>query len=632
MNKPKQNDIRNHEQEKDIFFRRIIVSLFIILLLTSLLLANFYKLEVIDFKEYTTRADDNRIRVIAVAPQRGRILDRNGVVLADNKAVYSLEVIPEKVADMQSALTKLKILLDLTDLQITRFQEAVNQTRQFKSIALVPELSEKQVAVFSVNGYQFPGISIEAHNERFYPFAENLTHVLGYVAKINDRDIKNLKAQEKYSNYKNTRVIGKLGIEQYYEDILHGKSGYKKVETNNLGRIMRTIENVPPVSGKDIKLNIDINLQLYAAELLTETTTDPLSGKVKIKHKRGSVVVLDPRDNSVLAMFSSPSYDPNLFVQGISYAQYNKLLNDPDRPLFNRATLGAYPPASTVKPLVAAAALSEGVITPETTRNFPGWWRIPNSKSRKFRDDRHGGFGDVNIYQAIERSVNTFFYQIAFDLGIDRLSAWMSKFGYGQLSGIDINEDTPANMPTRKWKEAHYHTQWYQGDTIPVGIGQGYWTATPLQIAKAISVVANKGLVHRPHLVKSIIEHGVETPLLFKNFAAVSSVKQSDWAVVEEGMRRVISTGTGRFAFKDSPYQAAGKSGTSQVFGLPDTHKYDASKIAELSRDHALFTAFAPLDKPQVLVSAVLENAGWGRNAAPIVKKLMDAELGYGYN
>ncbi|MDX2321037.1 MAG: penicillin-binding protein 2 [Moritella sp.] len=623
----KRIEIRNHQEESALFWRRTVAAIVALVLMTGGLVANLYNLQVADYQKYIVRANNNRIKVVPIAPNRGLIYDRNGVLLAKNRPIYSLEIIPEKITDIEPTLIKLQTMLGLSDNDISEFKQSMLHTRRFKSVTFIEQLTEAQMAIFSVHKYQFPGVFVDAFLERYYPYRENLTHILGYVAKINDRDIKRLQQQHKYTHYKATRTIGKLGIERSYEDTLHGQSGFATVEVNNQGRVIRTLNTVPPIPGKDIKLNIDINLQLYANKLLTEKKIDPATGKAVLKHKRGALVVLDPSDDSILAMVSSPSYDPNLFVHGISSAKYKALLADPDKPLFNRVTLGTYSPGSTAKPMIAVAALTAGVITPDTKRNDSGWWQIPNTKSRKWRDDIRWGFGEVDIYKAIEKSVNTYFYPIAYDMGIDRLSAWMNKFGYGVPSGIDIHEDSRANMPTREWKRAHYRQAWYQGDTIPIGIGQGYWTATPLQIAKATSVVANKGLVHRPHIVKSILENDVETDINFNDFANMSSVKQNSWNIVQEGMRRVLVTGTGRQAFSHVAYKAAGKSGTSQVFGLAHGEDYNAEELTERLRDHALFTAFAPLNSPKVLVTAVLENGGWGRRAAPMVRKIMDYVL-----
>ncbi|EFO39033.1 penicillin-binding protein 2, partial [Vibrio parahaemolyticus Peru-466] len=494
MIRRRRSQIRDYQAEARLFASRAIVAFFGIVVLMGLLVANMYNIQVNQFQDYQTRSNDNRIKVVPIAPNRGLIYDRNGVLLAENRPVFNLELTPEKIKDIDATIQELQTILEITPEQIERFHRERKRTRRFKSVPLLTQLNEKQVAVFSVNQYRFPGVEISATLKRYYPYGEVLTHVIGYVSRINDRDMQRLIREEKDANYQATRDIGKLGIEKYYEDLLHGTAGYQEVEVNSRGRVIRTLKYVPPVPGKDIVLNLDINLQLYVHQLLDG--------------RRGSAIVLDPRDNGVLAMVSSPSYDPNAFVHGISGKAYRDLLNDKNRPLVNRTTLGIYPPASTIKPFMAVAALQEGVITPNTTRNDPGYWRIPNSDTRPFRDWLRWGHGRVDVIKSIEESVDTFYYQIAYDLGIDRISNWMMMFGFGDYTGIDIYEESKANMPTRDWKMSRHKTPWYKGDTIPVGIGQGYWTATPMQIAKATSVLVNNGAVSAPHLLKSTIDNG----------------------------------------------------------------------------------------------------------------------------
>jgi len=623
----KRTQIRDHRAESALFFRRALVSFIGILALVGLLLTNLYHIQVSQHDDYQTRSNDNRIKIVPVSPNRGLIYDRNGILLAENRPVYSLEITTEKVDDLEDTFTRLRELMAITDENIARFRKERRRTRRFKSVPILNQLSEQQVALFSVNQHNFPGVEVKAYLKRYYPYGDAMTHVLGYVAKINDRDLQRLEREEKVSNYKATRDMGKLGIEKYYEDLLHGTSGYQEVEVNSRGRVIRTLKYVPPIPGKDIRLNLDIELQLYVKELLTERMLDPDTGEEIIKYKRGSVVVLDPRDSSILAMISSPSYDPNLFVHGISSKKYRELLNDKNRPLVNRVTLGIYPPASTIKPMMAVAALSEGVITTRTIRNDPGYWKIPNSNSRPFRDWKRWGHGKVNISKAIEESVDTFFYQVAYDLGIDRISDWMSRFGYGDYTGIDIHEESKANMPTREWKQARFRQPWYQGDTIPVGIGQGYWTATPLQIAKATTVLVNNGIVRAPHLLKDIIDNDATVPAKFDEYPPITNVDQKYWDIAKNGMYRVLfgTRGTARRAFYGAEYKAGGKSGSAQVFGLAEDQKYNAEELEEHLRDHALFTAFAPYEKPEIVVSMVLENAGGGSsNGGPVARKIFD--------
>ncbi|POF53930.1 penicillin-binding protein 2, partial [Vibrio vulnificus] len=469
MMRKRRTTIRDYQAEARLFANRALVSFFGIVALMGVLVTNLYNIQVNQYQDYKTRSNDNRIKVVPIAPNRGLIYDRNGMLLAENRPVFDLEITPEKVKNMDATITQLQTLFEITPEQIERFHRERKRTRRFKSVPILNQLTEKQVAVFSVNQYRFPGVEVSGTLKRYYPYGEILTHVIGYVSRINDRDMQRLSDEGKEANYQATRDIGKLGIEKFYEDMLHGTAGYQEVEVNSRGRVIRTLKFVPPVPGKDIVLNIDIKLQTYVHQLLDG--------------RRGSAIVLDPKDNGILAMVSSPSYDPNAFVHGISGKGYSDLLNDKNRPLVNRSTLGIYPPASTVKPFIAVSALQEGVVTPNTTRNDPGYWRIPNSDTRPFRDWLRWGHGRVNLVQSIEESVDTFFYQIAYDLGIDRLSNWMSMFGFGDYTGIDIFEESKANMPTRDWKMSRHKTPWYKGDTIPVGIGQGYWTATPMQLA-----------------------------------------------------------------------------------------------------------------------------------------------------
>ncbi|CAM3578485.1 Stage V sporulation protein D [Vibrio aerogenes CECT 7868] len=613
----RRSQIRDYKSEDQLFRNRAIIAFLGIVILMCVLIMNLYTLQVVQFQDYKTRSNDNRIKIVPIAPNRGLIYDRNGILLAENRPIFNLEITPEQVKNIWETIEHLKTVIDIPQERIDAFKKELRQTRRFNSIPLLTQLTQQQVAKFSVNQHKFPGVSVTATLKRYYPYGKILTHVIGYVSRINDKDIQRLKREAKEANYQATRDIGKLGIERYYEDILHGMPGYQEVEVNSRGRIIRTLKYVPPVPGKDVVLNIDVGLQKYLYQLF--------------EGRRGSAVVLDPKDNGVLAMVSSPSYDPNAFVHGISGKAYRTLLNDKDRPLVNRATLGIYPPGSTVKPMIAVSALEEGVITPNTTRNDPGYWRIPNSKTRPFRDWLKWGHGRVNITKAIEESVDTFFYQVAYDMGIDRLSEWMRKFGYGEYTGIDIFEESKANMPTREWKMSRHRTPWYQGDTIPVGIGQGYWTATPMQIAKATSVLVHHGKVLAPHLLRATIENGEQFDKQklaeVETYPPITGVPEKYWNIAINGMYLVNhgSRGTARRAFHGLKYKSAGKSGTAQVFSLGENEEYNADELAEHLRDHALFTGFAPLDDPEAIVTIVLENAGGGSShGAPVVRKVFD--------
>jgi len=598
MMRKRRTTIRDYQAEARLFANRALVAFFGIVALMGVLVTNLYNIQVNQYQDYKTRSNDNRIKVVPIAPNRGLIYDRNGVLLAENRPVFDLEITPEKVKNMDATIAQLQTLFEITPEQIERFHRERKRTRRFKSVPILNQLTEKQVAVFSVNQYRFPGVEVSGTLKRYYPYGEILTHVIGYVSRINDRDMQRLSDEGKEANYQATRDIGKLGIEKFYEDMLHGTA----------------------VPGKDIVLNIDIKLQTYVHQLLDG--------------RRGSAIVLDPKDNGILAMVSSPSYDPNAFVHGISGKGYSDLLNDKNRPLVNRSTLGIYPPASTVKPFIAVSALQEGVVTPNTTRNDPGYWRIPNSDTRPFRDWLRWGHGRVNLVQSIEESVDTFFYQIAYDMGIDRLSNWMSMFGFGDYTGIDIFEESKANMPTRDWKMSRHKTPWYKGDTIPVGIGQGYWTATPMQLAKATSVLVNEGNVTAPHLLRATIENGeaFDSRVLsdYVTYPPIQNVPDRYWNLAKEGMRLVNhgKKGTARRSFTGMSYMTAGKSGTAQVFGLAEDQEYNADELAEHLRDHALFTGFAPFDDPKIIVTIVLENAGGGSsNGAPVARRIFDKVL-----
>ncbi|NAW69682.1 penicillin-binding protein 2 [Vibrio sp. V27_P1S3P104] len=613
----KRSPIRDYQAEARLFRHRAIVAFIGIIVAIGILITNLYTIQVKQYQDYKTRSNDNRIKVVPIAPNRGLIYDRHGHLLAENRPVFNLEIIPEQVTDMEDTLARLQEILTIPEDRITAFEKDRQRTRRFNAIPLLTQLTQEEVAKFSVQQHKFPGVSVSASLKRFYPYGEVLTHVIGYVSRINDRDLERLEREDKAANYQATRDIGKLGIERYYEDLLHGTAGYQEVEVNSRGRIIRTLKYVPPTPGKDIVLNLDIKLQLFVHKLLDG--------------RRGSAIVLDPKDNGVLAMVSSPSYDPNAFVHGISSHDYNQLLNNINRPLVNRATIGIYPPGSTVKPFIAVAALNDKIITPNTTRNDPGYWRIPNSNTRPFRDWLRWGHGRVDIIKALEESVDTFFYQIAYDMGIDSLSNWMMRFGFGDYTGIDIYEESKANMPTREWKMARHKTPWYQGDTIPVGIGQGYWTATPMQLAKATSVVANKGKVIAPHLLRSTINNGepfsTQKETEYVTYPAINEVPEKYWDMAIEGMYLVNhgKRGTARRAFKGLKYKSAGKSGTAQVFGLAEGQEYNAEELSEHLRDHALFTGFAPIENPELVVTLVLENAGGGSsNGGPPVRQIFD--------
>ncbi|MFC0142116.1 peptidoglycan DD-transpeptidase MrdA [Erwinia mallotivora] len=609
--KLQRNFFRDYTAEQALFVRRALVAFLGIFLLSTILVVNLYHLQIIRYNDYTTRSNVNRIKLVPVAPSRGIIYDRNGIPLALNRTIWQIELVPDKVENLEKTLLALRPIVNLSDEDLIAFEKERKRSRRFTSIPVKTGLNEEQVARFAVNQYAFPGVEVKGYQRRYYPYNSALTHVLGYVSKINDRDVERLNKEGRLPDYAATHDIGKLGIERYYEDILHGKPGYEEVEVNNRGRVIRQLHEQPPQAGQDIWLTIDLKLQQYIETLLAGS--------------RAAVVVTDPRNGDVLAMVSMPSYDPNLFIDGISSKDYNSLLNDPNRPLINRATQGAYPPASTVKPYIAVSALSAGVINKNTSLFDPGWWQLPGTEKR-FRDWKHWGHGRLNVTKSLEESADTFFYQVAYDMGIDRLAEWMSKFGYGHLSGIDLTEETPGNMPTREWKMKRFKKPWYQGDTIPVGIGQGYWTATPLQMNKAMMILINDGIIKTPHLMASTRVNNVQVPWRQQELKPVADIHSGYWEIAKDGMYGVANrpNGTARKSFADAPYKIAAKSGTAQVFGLKANETYNAHKVAELLRDHKLMTAFAPFDNPRVAVSIILENGGAGPAVGTITRQILD--------
>ena len=612
---PSHDAIRDKKAERNLFARRTLVAFVGILALSSVLFANIYHLQVISYETYQTRSNGNRIKLLPLPPTRGLIYDRYGELLAENLTFFGLYIVPEKTENLDRTFEELRYVVGLTDEDIEHFKKERRRGTRYTPILLKQNLTEEQIARFAVNQYKYPSLDIRPYFKRNYLYGEAMTHILGYVGRINDRDVERLKKEEKFANYSGSTDMGKLGIERYYEEQLHGSTGFEEVEINNRGKVIRKLREQPATAGKSIHLTIDLALQRYIMTLL--------SGQ------KGAVVVLDPKDNSVLAMVSTPSYDNNLFVDGISSNDYKRLLDDPARPLYSRATQGVYPPASTVKPFVAVAALTEGVITTNTTIFDPGYWTLPNS-TKRFRDWKKSGHGYTDLNKAITESSDTFFYQTAFNLGIDRFSMWMKRFGFGMPTGIEIQEEATANMPSKEWKQKRYKKPWVQGDTISVGIGQGYWTATPLQVAKATSIVVNNGKIHTPHLMKLVEGATIEPyqdPLLYED---ITDPKQAYWDAAKRGMFNVVNSGagTGRKAFIGTNYHVAGKSGTAQVFSLKENQKYNAAGLKKELHDHAWFTAYAPYEDPKLVVTIILENAGGGSsNAAPIVRQIMDFYL-----
>ena len=613
---------RDGDLEKRIFRNRVIMCIGVSLVMIVCLFTNLYYLQVISYNDYQTRSNENRLKIVPVVPSRGIIYDRNHVVLADNRPVYHLVLYPSRDIKTLDEITRLNALLELNLSQ--KEIEALNREsftrKKFSGIEVSDMLSEKQIAQFSVNSYRFPNVQIEASLKRYYPFADIATHAVGYVSRINQRDVEELTAAGTIDNYAGSNEIGKLGIEKYYENELHGKTGSREVEVNSHGQVMRTIKHNPPKPGNDITLSIDIRLQYYIQEIMGA--------------QRGAVVAIEPESGEILAMYSNPSYDPNLFVRGIRSRDYSKLLSNPGRPLINRVTQGGYAPASTAKPLMCIMGLEEGLVTP--TGSFFGgpYFKIPGS-THQFRDWRAWGHGWLDLYRALEISADTYFYDLAFRAGINRIHTYLDRFGFGKKTGIDLSEESVGVNPSREWKRSRFRQSWQLGDTVPIGIGQGYWTSTLMQLAKAHTTLANRGEVKTPHLL-----HEITTPAAketskrsYEDPADPKELVLKDpnyWDVCRTGMYLVVNgpEGTGRRAFEGARYKAAGKSGTAQVVAIKQGEKYDAARLKMEHRDNALFVAFAPFLKPRILVAVILENAGGGsRMAAPLVRKILDHYL-----
>ncbi|WP_158968393.1 penicillin-binding protein 2 [Paraglaciecola sp. L3A3] len=602
--------IKDHTAEANLFARRAVIGLLSVFFMIAMVLSNLYYLQVTKYEDYQTRSNGNRIKVLPVAPNRGLIYDRNGVLLAENRPVFSLQVVPEEITDLEKTLKELQKLLSLDADDIEDFHKDRKRIRRFKPVTLLNRLNQQEVALFSANQHKFPGVSVEARLARYYPYKAALTHVLGYVAKIDKKDLQKLTEAGFEANYAATYDIGKRGIEKYHEELLHGSVGYQEVEVNSQGRIIRTLNFSPPTPGQDIVLNIDVELQLEAEK--------------QFAGKRGTVVAMDPNDGGILALYSSPSYDPNLFVHGISSKNYKKLLVS-SRPLFNRATQGQYPPASTVKPLLALVGLEEKVITPESRIYDNGKFNLKNV-TRTWRDHNIWGHGWVDVTRAIEVSCDIFFYDMAYKLGIDRISEGMYKFGFGDYTGIDLHEEADGFMPNRGSVRAQYNRAWYHGDTINLGIGQSYWTVTPVQQVQALSTLVNKGKRIIPQVIrgKMVDKKIIQQPI--KERRPIDIKNEYNWDVVLDAMYGTVNRkGSARKAFVGAHYISAGKTGTAQLVTIAQDEKYDASKLSKENHDNAMYVGYAPYDKPQMTISIVLENAGHGgAEAAPIARKIMD--------
>ncbi|MFN2331011.1 MAG: penicillin-binding protein 2 [Halomonas sp.] len=605
------DNLKSPEQELRIFRVRALLAVVLIFAMTGLLMGRLAYLQVVQHEVYSTRSEKNRVRVEPLPPTRGLIYDRNGVLLAENRPTYNLTLVRERVDDLDATLSLLVDLLELPDEEAEAFRLRSRQRqRPYQPALLMSDLDEDQIARVSVNRHLLPGVEVEAQLLRYYPDAEVMAHALGYVGRINAEEMATLDT----GRYAGTHFIGKTGAERFYEEELHGEAGLRKVETNARGRVLRELGRTDPVPGKHLTLTLDTQMQRLAYKLMDG--------------RRGSIVAIAPQTGEILAMVSAPGFDSNQFVTGIDVASYRGLQENLDLPLYNRAIRGHYPPGSTIKPFLALAGLAEGVITPDRTIHDPGFYQLPND-SRRYRNWLRWGHGRVDMERSIAVSNNTYYYTLAHDLGIDRLHDNMSAFGFGQRVGHDVFGESTALMPSRDWKRGRFGQPWYPGETLSVGIGQGYWQVTPLQLATATAVLANRGQWVKPRLASRIGDTPVparvpETP------PDIEIPNDTWWDRIFSGMEKVLSghEGTARRTGVGLEYRMGGKSGTAQVFSLGQDQKYNAEELAERLRDHALFMAFAPLEDPQIAVSVIVENAGGGStHAAHLARAMTDAWL-----
>lgn len=607
----RRRSIKDSRGESTLFRVRAMVGFALILLGLGVLVGRYQYLQVRRHDEFALRSENNRVKPRAIPPARGLIYDRSGVLLADNVPAFRLEVVPEQVPDMKAMLSDIRDVVPLGDDDIDTFKKQLKQNRRFDSVPLKLHLTEDEIARFAINRWRFPGVDVVPYLTRRYPYGPLFAHVVGYVGRIDADDMTRLDADR----YKGTSHVGRSGLERSYEDILHGEPGYELVEVNADGRVQRVLETHAPTPGKNLYLSIDVRVQKAASEAFAG--------------RPGSAVAIDPRNGQVLAMVSVPSFDPNLFVNGISRADYTTYTTDTDKPLLNRALKSAYPPGSTVKPFLALGGLELGVRRPEDTVLSTGEFCIPGQQ-RCYRDDTRGGDGTVNMVRAIEKSTNTYFYRLALDMGIDRLASWMGSLGFGKKTGIDLIGEAEGILPSREWKATRSKYGWFPGETIIAGIGQGYWNVTALQLAHATATFAGHGVPYAPRLVMATAAVK-ERPVPLPNPPTGPSIirKPGDWNVVNQGMEAVVTGGTAKGQFTGFPYVVAGKSGTAERFSRR-SNDYDTNKnTAYLAARHrAWFIGYTPTESPRIAVSAMLEAGAWGaQDAGPIVRKIMEAWL-----
>ncbi len=620
LRRPPLTTYHNPKRQRD-FSLRVAVAFTFIFLFFCILIARFYYLQILRHQDYAAQATTNRITLIPTPPVRGQITDINGVILAHNYPAFSLEIIPNQISgSMDELIESLKQYVDISDNDLRRFRKFRADYRAYDKVPLKLKLTADEASVLAAQLYRFQGVEINARTFREYPFGALTAHFTGYIGRISDKDISRLNENGRISVYRGTTHIGKSGLEAYYEEQLHGLPGYQEVEKDAAGNIIRVIRSEQPQTGKTLRLSMDIRLQQEADRLM--------------KNKRGALVAINPQTGGVLAFVSKPDFNPNIFIDGIDSETWKSLNENWQRPLINRVTQGLYPPGSTFKPFMAMALLESGKITQDTIVPAPGAWSIPGSK-HLFRDSVRRGHGSVNLSKAIQVSSDTFFYRLGYELGIEKTVPYLAEFGFGTPTGIDLPNEYRGILPSPEWKEKRFaklpekQRRWKPAEMVPVSIGQGYNTYTPLQMAHATAILANNGKVFRPHLVQELLD--------YENSVTMSATRepqrmlpysQANFAYIKHAMQRVLQPGGTAWRIGSGlPYSMGGKTGTAQVVAIAQNKTYNAAALREQHRDHAWFISFAPVDNPQIAIAVILENAGWGANAAPLARQLSDYYL-----
>ncbi len=609
----KREQLKDDYLENRLIRRRLVLAALFTVVLLSVVLGRLYVLQIVEYEHFTTLSDSNRVRIKALPPTRGLIYDRNGIVLADNLPAYRLEIVSEQVPDLEATLQQLKQYVDYSDQDLKRFQQSMARRRPFESIPLRLNLDDGEVARMAVNLHKFEGVEINARLTRNYPHGAHAIHALGYVGRIDEKDLRKVNEVD----YSGTTHIGKLGLEKFYEHELHGKVGLQQVEVNARGRTLRVLSEKPPLQGNNLHLTIDSSLQKVAEEAFADYT--------------GAAVAIDPNNGEILALVSMPIFDPNLFVNGISFANYSALRDSPRRPLFNRALSGQYPPGSTTKPFYGLLGLEAAIVNKDKKVYCIGYYKLPN-EPRRYRDWKKEGHGRMDLHGAVTQSCDVYFYDLAYRTGIDRMAEFMAKFGFGVKTGVDSTGERNGLLPSREWKRGHDGMPWFPGETLITGIGQGALLVTPLQLANSTAAFAIKGVRYQPHLVKSVekIPQYEHAKIASRMVGRYELLNEKNWEHVHKSMINVVHglRGTAHRIGRGIEYTVAGKTGTAQVFEIAQDEEYEEDEVIEKLRDHALFISYAPAENPRIAVAVIVENGGHGSSvAAPIARQIMDAFL-----